>query len=166
MSRGVRFSPFPDRRSIRAPKAQTTFCVRARRFARGPEDVIDALASGAHKPAGTLFDDSDLVLDDEPLFDELELFPEQGGFAFEEAAPRRQESAVWEAAPSPPAGPRADAREVVVSLLGPAPVAVDELIRIAGLPARDVHGVLTELDLAGRLERHGANAVSLIFNQE
>jgi DNA processing protein len=45
-------------------------------------------------------------------------------------------------------------------------VAVDELIRIAGLPAREVQGVLVELDLAGRLERHGANAVSLIFNQK
>jgi DNA processing protein len=44
-------------------------------------------------------------------------------------------------------------------------VPVDELIRIAGLPARDVQSALVELDLAGRLERHGANAVSLALDR-
>jgi DNA processing protein len=38
---------------------------------------------------------------------------------------------------------------------------VDELIRVAGLPARDVQEALIELDLAGRLARRGGNLVSL-----
>ncbi|WP_424362549.1 DNA-processing protein DprA [Methylocystis parvus] len=132
-----------------------------------PEDVIDALGAGAARPAGTLFDDDDRTPEDEPLFDELDLFPSQGAFAFEESAPAPAEfpeATLSEASPPPPP-PRADARELIMSLLGPAPVAVDELIRIAGLSAREVQGVLVELDLDGRLERHGANSVSLIYNQ-
>ncbi|WP_292529245.1 hypothetical protein [Methylocystis sp.] len=62
--------------------------------------------------------------------------------------------------------PQADAHEVIVSLLGPAPIAIDDLIRVAGLTAREVQGVLVELDVEGRLQRHGANSVSLVYNQK
>ncbi len=50
----------------------------------------------------------------------------------------------------------------LVALLGPSPIAVDELVRQSGLPARSVTMQLLELEIAGRLERHGGNAVSLI----
>ena len=50
----------------------------------------------------------------------------------------------------------------MTAFLGPSPVAVDDLARQSGLPIRTVRLALLELDLAGRLERHGANAVSLI----
>jgi DNA processing protein len=53
-------------------------------------------------------------------------------------------------------------RARLVALLSPAPVAVDELARQSGLPIRTVQTIVFELELAGRLERHGANAVSLI----
>lgn len=53
-------------------------------------------------------------------------------------------------------------RERVQEALGPSPVDVDELIRTTGLEARKVHIVLLELDLAGRLQRHGQQLVSLI----
>ena len=53
-------------------------------------------------------------------------------------------------------------RERIVSALGPSPVDIDEIIRSTGLGARDVHIVLLELDLAGRLQRHGRQLVSLI----
>jgi DNA processing protein len=53
-------------------------------------------------------------------------------------------------------------RERIVSALGPSPVDIDELIRTTRLSARDVHIVLLELDLAGRLQRHGKQLVSLI----
>jgi DNA processing protein len=137
-----------------------TLCAR-------PEDVIDALAAGVHRPAGTLFEDANDALDDAPLFDELDLSPAQGGLAFEESPPHPAEFPAPSppAAPIAPAPPRADARDLVLSLLGPGPVAVDELIRVAGLSAREVQGVLVELDLDGRLERHGANSVSLIYNR-
>ncbi|MGB6346450.1 MAG: DNA-protecting protein DprA, partial [Methyloceanibacter sp.] len=44
----------------------------------------------------------------------------------------------------------------------PSPVDIDELIRATGLSARKVHVVLLELDLAGRLQRHGQQLVSLV----
>ena len=57
---------------------------------------------------------------------------------------------------------RQSERERIVAALGPSPVDIDELIRVTGLPARTVHIVLLELDLAGRLQRHGRQLVSLI----
>ena len=53
-------------------------------------------------------------------------------------------------------------RERVLEALGPSPVDIDELIRATGLDARKVHIVLLELDLAGRLQRHGQQLVSLV----
>jgi DNA processing protein len=50
----------------------------------------------------------------------------------------------------------------LIDLLGPSPIAVDELVRQSGLPARAVTMQLLELEIAGCLERHGGNAVSLI----
>ena len=47
------------------------------------------------------------------------------------------------------------------TLLGPVPVAVDELIRQSGLAPAVVQTVLLELELAGRLERHAGGRVSL-----
>lgn len=131
-----------------------TLCAR-------PEDVIDALAAGSPRPVGALLDEDSFAPEGEPLFDELDLFAEQDSFAFEEGGAQPVYHA---AAPEPPPAPRtpAEARAIVRSLLSPAPVPVDELIRMAGLSARDVQGALMELDLDGQLERHGANAVSLL----
>jgi DNA processing protein len=56
----------------------------------------------------------------------------------------------------------ASERERVIGALGPSPVDIDELIRTTGLETRKVHIVLLELDLAGRLQRHGQQLVSLI----
>lgn len=50
----------------------------------------------------------------------------------------------------------------LIGLLSPVPVATDELARQSGLSIRSVQTILLELELAGRLERHGGNAVSLI----
>jgi DNA processing protein len=52
--------------------------------------------------------------------------------------------------------------ERLLGLLGPSPVAVDDLVRQSGLSIRVVQTTLLELELAGRLERHGGNAVSLL----
>jgi len=52
-------------------------------------------------------------------------------------------------------------RERIVSLLGPSPVSLDDLIRMSGLSPTIVRTVLLELELAGRLERHGGGLVSL-----
>ncbi len=52
-------------------------------------------------------------------------------------------------------------RERVLEALGPSPVDIDELIRATRLETRKVHIILLELDLAGRLQRHGGQLVSL-----
>ena len=51
-------------------------------------------------------------------------------------------------------------RNLVEEALGPAPVDVDELIRLCKAPAAAVLTVLLELELAGRLARHSGNRVS------
>jgi DNA processing protein len=53
-------------------------------------------------------------------------------------------------------------RTRIVGLLGPTPVSIDDLIRMADTSAAVVRTVLLELELAGRLERHGGGLVSLI----
>jgi DNA processing protein len=64
-------------------------------------------------------------------------------------------------APEPLPDIRQSERELIVSALGPSPVDIDELIRATGVATRKVHIVLLELDLAGRLQRHGQQLVSL-----
>ena len=118
-----------------------------------PEHVIEALAplaerglapSAAREEAGPP--------PAEPLWDEFDLA--------DEAAPAPS-GAVPPAASGAPAE-AGDERARVLALLGPAPVPVDEIVRSAALPARSVQLVLFELELAGRLDRHGGNAVSLV----
>jgi len=58
--------------------------------------------------------------------------------------------------------PDASDRDRVLALLGPSPVLLDDLIRMAGTSPAIVRTVLLELELAGRLERLGGGLVSLI----
>jgi DNA processing protein len=58
--------------------------------------------------------------------------------------------------------PEDSERARIVNLLGPTPVSIDDLIRLADTSAAVVRTVLLELELAGRLERHGGGLVSLI----
>jgi DNA processing protein len=59
----------------------------------------------------------------------------------------------------------ADARDghahAIAGLLGPTPIAIDDLVRLSGAPAATVRRVLLELELAGRIERHGGGLVSM-----
>ena len=50
-------------------------------------------------------------------------------------------------------------RARIVGLLGPSPIGLDDLIRIAATSPGIVRTVLLELELAGRLERHGGGLV-------
>ncbi|MEZ5774857.1 MAG: DNA-processing protein DprA [Hyphomicrobiaceae bacterium] len=52
-------------------------------------------------------------------------------------------------------------RDRVLGALGAAPIGIDELARETGLQASTVRIVLMELDLAGRIERHQGQRVSL-----
>jgi DNA processing protein len=51
--------------------------------------------------------------------------------------------------------------DMILERLGPTPVAVDELVRQCQLTASAVATLLLELELAGRVERHPGNLVSL-----
>jgi DNA processing protein len=71
--------------------------------------------------------------------------------------------------PEPAGGDRAeyvepapDERMRIVSLLSPVPIPLDDLIRLAKTSPRVVRVVLLELEIAGRLERHGGGLVSLV----
>jgi DNA processing protein len=58
--------------------------------------------------------------------------------------------------------PGAEQRARIVALLGPTPVSIDDLVRLSQSPPAVVRVVLLELELAGRLERHGGTKVSLV----
>jgi DNA processing protein len=60
------------------------------------------------------------------------------------------------------AEPAPEERARVVALLSPTPVSLDDLIRLSGPSPRIVRMVLLELEIAGRLERHGGGLVSLL----
>jgi DNA processing protein len=53
-------------------------------------------------------------------------------------------------------------RERVAGLLGSTPVSLDEIVRESRAKAADVQIALLELELGGRIERHGGGLVSLI----
>ena len=58
-------------------------------------------------------------------------------------------------------GPSADMRAAILSALGPTPTATDDLVRRIDLPTAAVSTILLELELAGRLQRHPGNLVSV-----
>ena len=64
--------------------------------------------------------------------------------------------------PGSAAEPDRNERNRIVALLGPTPVAIDDLIRISGSSPASVRTVLLELEIAGRLERTGGGMVSLL----
>jgi DNA processing protein len=151
-----------------------TFCTKA-------EDVLEALARQKLSPdEGFGFAEPDLAAQPAmPFWDELDL-PEFDGVlvqpplstALDEAPGAEEIDAADEidlaAADFAPAGeaPAPLSREAiaarVIELLGPTPVSVDEIVRASQAPAREVRTILFELELAGRLERHGAGLVSKI----
>lgn len=69
-------------------------------------------------------------------------------------------------APSPHTGPVTAALADgdlarVASVLGPHPIDIDAIVQATSLPIRAIQIALMELDLSGRIERHGAQLVSL-----
>jgi DNA processing protein len=64
----------------------------------------------------------------------------------------------------PVAGLPDAAHKKILSLLGAAPVGMDEILRQSGFQAHELALALTELELAGRLIRHPGGQVSLAFD--
>lgn len=73
---------------------------------------------------------------------------------------------IYEPAPDTPAVSSSefgeDDRREIIALLGPTPVSTDDLVRLTGASPATVRTILLELEIAGRLERHGAGLVSLV----
>jgi DNA processing protein len=97
---------------------------------------------------------------DEALWDEIDYL------AGEDSAPtmirETPETPYRGGVPEPLAGsPQIDSQAGLLSLLGPSPVAIDDLVRLSGLSARETSQILLDLELEGRLIRHGGQLVSL-----
>jgi DNA processing protein len=76
--------------------------------------------------------------------------------------PRSVRSPIDAYAAVPPEDASDIERRRITDLLGPVPVAIDELIRQSGLSPAVVQTVLLELELGGRLERHAGGRVSTV----
>jgi DNA processing protein len=139
-----------------------TFCTKA-------EDVTSALAEqnlSRAAPHAGFFEPGFAEGQYEPLWDELDL-SEVAGAAPVVAAPQAPEITALETASAgrgppaeKPAGQPQDIERRLIELLGPVPVQVDELARMAEIPAREVRTVLLALKLAGQVEWHGGDLVS------
>ena len=57
--------------------------------------------------------------------------------------------------------PDTDVRARIVALLGPAPVGLDDLVRLSNSTPAMMRTVLLELELAGRIERHAGGLFAL-----
>jgi DNA processing protein len=97
----------------------------------------------------TLWEELDFLAFDEPL----QPVP-RAPIAFDDEASGCEGE---EAKPNP-----TDPQALLLQLLGPSPVSIDDLSRQSGIPVRAVQGLLLEFEIAGKLERHGGNAVSLV----
>ena len=118
-----------------------------------PGSPLDPRAYGTNR---LIKDGAILVTDAEEIVEALRPMRKQG---------KPEPPAVEEAARDQPE-PMRDADETdrarVIEALGPAPIEIDAIIRFTGLRPATVHLVLLELDLAGRLERHAGQRVSLL----
>ena len=74
---------------------------------------------------------------------------------------REPARAVRTTSPLPPGEPDAGTRARILELLGPTPVGIDDLVRLAGTTPAVVRTLLLELELAGRIERHRGGMVAL-----
>ncbi len=119
--------------------------------ARGSNDLI---RQGAH-----------LTETAADVIDNLPDHPGREGLARAPLFARGAPPAVPDAVPEPPdpaPGAVAEARDQVAALLGPAPTAVDDLLRRCQLSAPAVLAALLELELAGRIETLPGQRVALL----
>ncbi len=121
-----------------------------------PGHPLDPRAEGTNQ---LLKNGATLVTHADDVLEALEPMTGMGGRAFREIATLSPEPP---AAPRPITEPSSNDRDAVLSALGPAPIEIDELMRSTNLSVPVIRAILIELDLAGRIERHGHGLVSRI----
>ena len=93
--------------------------------------------------------------------DIIEALQPLSGLAPNAAFAEQHPAHAWQPpAPAPPPLLGESDRQRVLSALGPAPIDIDALMRATDLPPRALNVVLMELDLAGRIVRHGGGLIS------
>ena len=132
-----------------------TLCTRA-------QDILDVLLPMIEKGPtyrDDLFSEAPQLAPTEPLWDELDLIYEgetprtEAHLSLDE--PERMIQSALQ---------RGDPQTLLArieALLGPSPIGMDELSRVSEIAIADLRAVIFELELAGRIERHGAGMVSL-----
>jgi DNA processing protein len=119
---------------------------------RGANDLLRSGATLTENAADVLAQLGPLLQERPPVGQRA---PAQPRLRLREAAGRME-------LPAPPLPIGEDAAiELIAEKLSPTPVAVDELVRQCQLSAASVATLLLELELAGRIERHPGNLVSL-----
>jgi DNA processing protein len=117
-----------------------------------PGSPLDPRAEGTNglikQGATPVTEASDIVAVLRPIVDQSEL-------------PAREPEPLADVGVSGETEPAPDERARIVALLGPAPVQLDDLVRLSQSSPAVVRMVLLELEIAGRLERHGGGLVSL-----
>ena len=138
-------------------RSGATLCTRAEDIF---EVILPMIEGGA--PRADLFGEEAGFARTEPLWDESDLF-DVGASAPPHTLPDHEMNEAHEAFAhaKAPASDADAALDRVSALLGPSPIGVDDLMRAALLPAQAVHTALLELEMDGRLARHGGNRVSL-----
>lgn len=129
-----------------------------------PGNPLDPRAEGTN---GLLKNGATLVTEAEDIIRALEPIlawrtPAPGGYVRETDELAATASATTALRSSDGDSVPADMASRIIEALGVAPIELDEISRATGCSARDLRVVLLELDLAGRIERHPGNMVSLL----
>lgn len=122
-----------------------------------PGHPLDPRAEGTNRLLKT---GATLVTEPSDIIEALEPIAGMQARAFREIAPEPMTPPAPR--PHPPPLLSDSQRGAVLGALGPHPIDIDELARSTGLDVREVRIVVMELDLAGRIERHGGQLVSLL----
>ncbi len=140
-----------------------TFCTRA-------DDVLEAL--GPLREMGivaSVEEGEPRKPPEEPLWDETDLFGSPdipvttAGLEFDEpASPQIAQGKAARA--SGDSGYSASL--AIENLLGAAPVPIDDLVRASAAPVAEVQAAILDLELQGRIQRHGGGLISLIPGRE
>ena len=120
------------------------------------EDVVSALADQHRRPPPDLFATGAA----EDAVDDLEFDEAPPDVSLPDPPRHAPAVALPVVHAAPMRHPASADSDRVLALLGPTPVSLDILVRAADLPVRHVRSILLQLELEGRLQRHGGDLVS------